>query len=620
MQSVADSEKPPQRLDIYFSEVISMKPSPRWQHWLKKRANRVFLLCFLLLNLLLFLPFYLLNRADATLFPVAELFGRDWRTDLQALLIWRKNIDPFRWNIELIMLVGLWVNISHLRRRSLRPFFILCYFLTFLYYAYEAITLSIYQVDPIFYHHYYLVLDGLQFLLSHLHLSLTSYLGALLLVALALITVYALVRSLYSISLTAHLSPWLRISLGVLALIMLLPIFAYRQVLASPVMVVSSLYYKVAKNVEKSLQVYHDVANFDDTAIHQTYDYRGMELHHKPNIYLIFVESYGSVLYQRPDYKVGYELLLQKLQKQLTDGGWYTASTLSESPTWGGGSWLAYSSAFFGLRMETHPQFLALLNKYQAQSYPNLGRYLKTQGYNYYHLSSLSSELSEGDWLKQERFFGVDHWFRFEELQFTGPMYGWGPAPPDQYALHYAHDRLTAESNKPFALFFITQNSHYPFAPIPTLAADWRTLKNDEPSPPGIDPEGIPHDQRRRNYAEAIRYELSMLTEFVLTAGDENDLFIFIGDHQPPRVSRRDDGFATPVHMVSRDQRLIASLQEYGFTPGLQVTDLTPTMKHEGLYSLLVRTLLYNYGDGDHTTLPVYLPAGFVATPTAAGN
>jgi hypothetical protein len=597
-----------------------MKSSTRWQHWLAKRANPVFLLCFLLLNLLLFLPLYLLNREDATFLPIAELFGRDWRADLQAIFVWRKNIDPFRWNIELVMLVGLWVNIGYLRQRLLRLFFILLYFLTLLYYAYEAITISIYQVDPIFYHHYYLVLDGLQFLLSHLHLSLSNYLGAGLVVLLAFATVYALVRLLFSFSLAEHLSTWLRISFGLLALVMLLPIFAYQQLLASPVMVVSSLFYKVEKNVEKSLQVYHDVANFDDTALRQAYDYRGMELQRKPNIYLIFVESYGSVLYKRPDYKVGYELLLQKLQKQLTDGGWHTASTLSESPTWGGGSWLAYSSAFFGLRIETHPQFLALLNKYQGESYPNLGRYLKTQGYNYYHLSSLSSELSEGEWLKQERFFGVDDWFRFEELQFVGPMYGWGPAPPDQYALHYTHERLTKDADEPFVLFFITQNSHYPFAPIPALVEDWRTLKNDEPSPPAIDPEGIPHDQRRRNYAEAIRYQLTMLSEFVVTEGGDNDLFIFIGDHQPPRVSRREDGFATPVHIVSRDQQWIASLQDYGFTPGLEVADLSPTMKHEGLYSLLVRTLLYNDGDGDQSALPAYLPAGYVATPAATGN
>ncbi len=398
---------------------------------------------------------------------------------------------------------------------------------------------------------------------------------------------------------------------------MLLATFSYQKVLAVPTMVISSLFYKVENNVARSLQVYHDVATFDDTALRQVYDYHAKPLQRKPNIYLIFIESYGSVLYKRPDYKARYQGLLAQLQEKLDTGGWHTTSTLSQSTTWGGGSWLAFTSTLFGLRIDTHPQFLSLLNKYQITAYPNLGNYLKEQGYHYYHLSSLSSELSEGEWLKQQRFYGIDHWFRYEELNFAGPLYGWGPAPPDQYALHYTHDLLTKGADQPFLLFFITQNSHYPFAPLPTLAKDWRTLNSVPETPPvPVDEETLAHEVRRRNYEDAIQYELEMLTNFVLQEGTADDLFILIGDHQPPRVSRRDDGFATPVHIVSRDPQLIDTFQEYGFVPGLQVTELEPTIKHEGFYSLFVRTLLQNYGDGNQAALPAYLPDGFVATPS----
>ena len=582
-----------------------------------RHPNWVFLLCFFLLNLLLFLPLYLLNREDATLFPVAELMGRDWWADAQHILFWRNNVDPFRWNVELIILVALWVNVPYLRRPRVRPIFVTLYFLSLFYYAYEAITLSIYQVDPIFYHHYYLLLDGLQFLLSHLHISLGIYLVSALLVFLVLLTIYAFVQFLYSIPIAERLSPWLRVGFGLLATVMLLATLSYQKVLAVPTMVISSLFYKVENNVERSLQVYHDVANFDDTKLRQIYDYHAKPLQRKPNIYLIFVESYGSVLYNRPDYRVAYTRLLDTLQARLSTNGWHTTSTLSDSTTWGGGSWLAFSSVLFGLRIDTHPQFLALLNKYQGAAYPNLGNYLKAQGYHYYHLSSLSSELSEGEWLKQQRFFGVDHWFRYEELNFAGPLYGWGPAPPDQYALHYTHDRLTKGADQPFLLFFITQNSHYPFAPLPTLAEDWTSLNRvPDAMPAPVDAETMAHEERRRNYWNAIEYELELLTDFVVRDGTENDLFILIGDHQPPRVSRRDDGFATPVHIISRDPTLIDTFQTYGFVPGLQVTDREPTIKHEGFYSLFVRTLLQNYGDGNEDALPAYLPDGFVATPS----
>lgn len=66
---------------------------------------------------------------------------------------------------------------------------------------------------------------------------------------------------------------------------------------------------------------------------------------------LVFVESYGSVLYKRPDYALAYTALLDELQSALTADGWHTASALSEAPTWGGGSWMAYTSALFGLRI-----------------------------------------------------------------------------------------------------------------------------------------------------------------------------------------------------------------------------------------------------------------------------
>ncbi len=93
------------------------------------------------------------------------------------------------------------------------------------------------------------------------------------------------------------------------------------------------------------------------------------------------MESYGSVLYKRPDWRPAYEALLGELQQELAGGGWHVATALSESPTWGGGSWMAYTSALFGLRIDSHPEYLSLLDEYQEVAYPDLGRYLQSQGY-----------------------------------------------------------------------------------------------------------------------------------------------------------------------------------------------------------------------------------------------
>jgi hypothetical protein len=100
-----------------------------------------------------------------------------------------------------------------------------------------------------------------------------------------------------------------------------------------------------------------------------------------------------------------------------------------------------------------------------------------------------------------------------------------------------------------------------------------------------------------------------MLTEFILSGKDENAVYVLVGDHQPPRVSRRSDGYETPVHIVSTDPAFVANLAQYGFVPGA-TPDLEGTpVHHESLYSLVVRTLVQTYGVNPKDA-PAFLPNG----------
>jgi len=170
---------------------------------------------------------------------------------------------------------------------------------------------------------------------------------------------------------------------------------------------------------------------------------------------------------------------------------------------------------------------------------------------------------------------------------------------------------LKATTDKPLMLFTITQNSHYPWLPHPELVADWRTLNQPAPEDAPVDPESIGLDAMRANHLNAIEYQLRMLTQFILEVGDENSIFVLIGDHQPPAVSRRADGWATPVHIISRDVAFVEAFAEYGFIPGLIVTDLEPSLRHEGFYSMFMRTLIGRYGAGK-LAQPAFLPEGIV--------
>ncbi|MBI3958070.1 MAG: hypothetical protein HY328_04610, partial [Chloroflexi bacterium] len=531
--------------------------------------------------------------------------GRLW----QVLAIWRPAPDVVRLQLEWLLLIGLTVAFRPLRRPVVCVLLFGGYLFALIYAVYEAAMRSLYQSEPVFYSQFRMLTEGLAFLLDNInipvyYLPLGLFGGGLLLAAL-----FIAVRLLTSERVAGGINRFSQALLALLVVFGLGQAVRYQHYLARPEMVVSSLFYKVRANVQTSRQVYKIVRSFDDGYVRRAYDYRGQALVTKPNVYLLFVESYGSVLYKRPDYLRAYTALADELEGTLAANGWHAASALSESPTWGGGSWMSYTSALFGLNIDSDPEYSMLMDRYQVDDFPDLGGFLRTQGYRYYGLSSIALELPDEKWNRYLKFYGADRWLRYRDLNYDGPKYGWGPSPPDQYALNRSRNEILAETDQPYLLFTITQNSHYPWAPLPPILADWSELNaaGDDPAP--IDAEGIPHETRRKNYFGAVEYDLRVLVDFILSEPDPNALFVLVGDHQPPRVSRKEDGWDTPIHIISQDSALVENLAEYGFEAGLDVADTTPSLHHAGIHSLLARLLLAHYGD--HTlALPAFLPDG----------
>ena len=565
-----------------------------------------------MLNALLFLPFYLLNLDENVSTHLLTTLRDAPLTALFNIFIWRDDADPFRINSELVLMLALWVNVGWLRRGTIRWLMTLIYFIALLYYVYESIMLYLYQDEPLFYSHFYLIRDGLKYLTDHLTISPWAYLGVVV-AAVAVVTVIVFIfRTLIDQQLSTELSlSSRRASLG-LAGAVLLSAATYRGVSADPRMVISSLGFKLKKNIQDSVALYNSIVNFDDAEIYTTYNYAKHHLSRKPNVYLLFVESYGSVLYKRPDWRGPYIEKLQSEEKRLTAGGFHFASTFSVSPTWGGGSWLAYTSTIFGLHVGSHPQYLTLKERYQTKvpRYPDLGTYMRSQGYHYFWTTSLSDELGDKQWTAYKGFYGVDEWLRYSDLNYDGAGYGWGPAPPDQYTLAYARDVAMADQEKPLLMFYLTQNSHFPFQPLPAMVEDWHDLDLPKPTPAAVEVESIGHAELRATYFAAIMYDLDMLTDFILNHADEDAVFVLVGDHQPPSVSRRSDGYETPVHVISRDAAFIANLDQYGFVDSTLIVpeEVTP-LYHEGIYSLLVRNMIQTYGTNPKDA-PEYLPHG----------
>jgi len=109
-----------------------------------------------------------------------------------------------------------------------------------------------------------------------------------------------------------------------------------------------------------------------------------------------------------------------------------------------------------------------------------------------------------------------------------------------------------------------------------------------------------------------MKYQLDCLMDFVQQQGNENDLFIIIGDHQPPVLTPRESPQECPIHLIShqKNEAFIRAFQQQHFTKGL-LPDLNQTsMKHEGFYSLWMHHFLQHFSKTEEKDLPVYFPDG----------
>ena len=541
-----------------------------------------------LLNGLLFLPFYLIPVPHLSLVPTPLLTPSTW--------VYRTTGDLWRVHAEWVILLTVWVFTA--RRRGHRGYRVLTaglalyYALALVYHIYAAAMMGLYHTTPNIYNDYAFIVGGLRFVVDALRLPWYAYLLAGSAILLLILGIRAILRELLRVD-TERLGRGTRFALVGLSLLALGQGILFREEIADPYMEVHSLTAEIVSNVRATLQSRQDVADITRYNPYTAHDYSAYTLADRPDIYLIFVESYGSILYTDPFYRDTYTELLAQWEERLRNRGWHMATTLSESPTWGGGSWMAYTSAMFGLRISQQAEYLALREKYQHMPYPNLGRFLHSRGYEYVWVVPITRQLSAREDEENRRFYGADRWITFSDLDYHGPLYGWGPSPPDQYTLGYIGD-LTRDAHTPLFLFFLTQTSHYPWVPLPPVVEDWRSLAHMRLDGGSLSEEAqkrLSFTQTRRNYLNAITYDLNMLGEFILSLEDRDALVILMGDHQPPAVTARSDGYATPVHVLSRDARRVERFTAYGFRAGLLLDHPTSTMRHEELYEMMVNVL-----------------------------
>jgi hypothetical protein len=501
---------------------------------------------------------------------------------------------------------------QHGLRRILWSIFLLFFYVAIIYKSYAAVLQGVYQKQPNFYNDLPFIANGLPFLLSSLNFPQGYYFAF---VVVVLIFFAFLAHFTYSLLVDraeriGRFTQMLMVSLG--AVLLLYSGFHLEMDAELPTGV-DSLAAGIRQNIRASQASRQSIDSFLAQNPYTTYDYARYDFVEKPNIYIFFFESYGSVLYSQEHFYPAYKEIATDFEAHLANAGWGLTSALSTAPTWGGGSWMAYTSTLFGINVSEQSQYLALREEYQNIPYPNMGRYFHTQGYEYIWVVPIDRELPPKYQEADYAFYGADRWVTYDTLEYDGPIYGWGPSPPDQYTFGFIQ-KLVQEEDKPTFLFYLNQDSHYPWIPLPERVDDWQSLatSNAEGGRLSIeDNREISVFQARENYIAALEHSFQNITDFITTLDDPNALIVLIGDHQPPTVSKRDDGFETILHIISQNDDFLASFQEYEFEQGVLLKKREAQLAHEGFYSLFIRNFLAHYG-ANITDLPPYLADGLI--------
>jgi hypothetical protein len=580
------------------------------------RQNLGFALLFLLLNLLFFLPAFLVYWDDSSFLPSTTLPSGQTLGKL-SMFFARDNQDIFRLSGEFILLSMLLLALR--KGKLFKPLLWLTfavYFLLWVFHLYFAISVKVYGTPPNFMNDWALAREVLPLFLSQFSQGKQNllYLGmlAVLLVSGGLLFVifrfYG--RSIRKLDFSRR--GWIGMAL-VLALLALLSLKNKR---SNYPRLFNSLQW-TSLSVNQSMRDV-DVSSEYLAATGQTYQsYFEMPLEKKPDVYLLFVESYGEVVFEREELTEPYLQTIREVNAQLDSAGYSSQSILSEAPILGGRSWLAFTSAFCGFTINNQVIFNKLL---ELPNFPHLINWFNHQGYQTFRIKTMSDNEAgrKAGYEKADAFYGFDRWIKYNDFPYHGYKYDWFGGIPDQFALNYYEEEIPRDSSLPQLLFFINMSSHGPWFPSPPIYEDWRMLDTIQQMPYDL---GLPDsvemnweallsDRLVHRYRDAITYQLRYLTKFILENGDEDDIFILIGDHQPALLCHYGkDGFHTPMHVIAKDSAFVQGFAEHGFFEGMEIQepgDKKRRMQHAGFYSLFMSEFLGRYGQGQ-PQLPVDL-------------
>lgn len=564
--------------------------------WVKKPA--IFWLSLGTLNLLFFITDYLHTKNLSLLFPFQGFQSAEGITDKLNWIFFRDTMDVWRINLDFFLLVIVSSIIIRFWKGGSRLliWIVPVIYTLFLFYSiYESTIYQLYYRNADLLHDYFLIINGFLIVINE------GWMLSLLIVGLSVycLIIYLLFRAVFSHQLIQEFHKS-RVTIFILAVsVVSIILFGYSSKYNSLTLTAS----RINLNIENSIR-HRGYREIEFKKIKEANSsYANHELEHKPNVFLLFVESYGQIALQVDSLSNRYNETIATTDSLFEAAKIYSTSNLSIAPVSGGSSWISFSSALYGFHIKHHSLFNYMINNPDIESCLNLNRWLQQQGYDGSFISPFKPKNYHVPVEKYKRYYALQNWIDYQHYEdYKGYRYGWNSPPNDQYVLNYAYEYMKRKSESPKTLFFMTKNSHYPWDSPKRAVPDWRSLKVKSG-------ERLPYAKPTiPNYIDAISFQIEFISQFIMKEANQTDIFIVIGDHQPPKLISKVDSFETPIHIISKDSSFINSFQEYGFYPSLAISQPQP-VRHEALLSMLIREMVRSYGKNPEH-LPPYLANG----------
>jgi hypothetical protein len=306
------------------------------------------------------------------------------------------------------------------------------------------------------------------------------------------------------------------------------------------------------------------------------------------DVLLIFLESYGAVTFDRPDFASALDAPRRELAAAIDATGRHSVSAFVESPTFGGESWLAHISLLSGVEVRD-PHTNAVL---MTQDRDTLARAFSRAGYR--TLATMPGLW--WDW-PEGSFYGFADIYGALRLDYRGPQFGWFTLT-DQFALAKIDAlEINKPDRAPLFIFLPTISTHTPFTPTPPYQPDWTRMFDERPYDADALDRSYEQDADWLNlgpgYVKAVDYAYRTLAGYLRLRAARDLVVILIGDHQPPAaVAGERATWDVPVHVIGSRPAVSERLRTHGFTPGL-----TPRRPILGKMHELLPVLLDAFGE-----------------------